>query len=468
MVAMVNRLWQWANSLFVKILLSFWVILLLTLITALLIIQLGLNSDHRLPGWAKQELEHSDFMFRLKEFAPEFLPPPMVSEFGHPLPPLQAEFILVNKSGQIVNAVPLNGDRREILRFVLSSDDPHTPKLKVLRHQQVIFGPRLIQRGTQTYLLYIHRPISQPRFDQLSRFAMRPVILLGALIIFSLIACMALAWHIATPLKKLRNAANQIAVGDLSATLPNIHRRDEVGQLADSLSQMSHTLANAITNQQRLLSDISHELRSPLTRLNMAVALSYKRYGSTNELCRIERESGRLEEMIHALLGLSRMQLDESKIEKQDLAQLLSDLDNDCQFEASQVGKTFQLTHHGPKTLYCFPESLLSAIENLCRNAIKYAVQQIELTIIEQGNNIIITVTDDGPGIPDNELVQVFRPFYRASAARDRDSGGVGLGLAIADWAVRQHGGNIAAHNRSHHNGLCVTIRLPRRTGLAP
>lgn len=462
MVAMVKRLSQFISSLFFKIFLSFWVILILTVGTALLIIQLSINTDHPLPNWARQELKQGAFMLH---YAPPndfpFLPPG-IHNLLPPHPPTPS-LILVSQSGEIVNTPRLGRNRRDILRFILSNDKQKNPKLRIIGPMRVVFGPQMVHLDGENYLLYIHRPINQERMDELSHFQMRPEMLLVMLVVFSLIACIMLAWHIATPLKKLRTSANQIAMGDLSVKLPNIHRRDEVGQLAESLLQMSTTLSNAITNQQRLLSDISHELRSPLTRLNMAVALSNKRYGSTKELKRIEREAERLEEMIRALLGLSRMQLDESKLELQNLTELLEELATDCQFEASQVGKTFILNNQGPQAIYCFPEALLSAVENLCRNAIKYANQTIELRIRHEATQLTFSVLDDGPGIPEDELKEIFRPFYRASEARDRDSGGVGLGLAIADWAVRQHGGRIEAKNRTTQTGLAVTIYLPNR-----
>lgn len=461
MGTMVSRLGQFVSSLFFKILASFWVVLLLTVATTVILVKISSTVDHPLPIWAKHELERSAFMLKFG--------PPEAFPFLHnsnqllfPQPPTP-DFILVNSRGQIVESTPLENNRRAIMQFILSNSDLQQPSLRIISRQHVVFGPQPVRIHGQNFLLYIHHPVGSSRLDELTRFQVSPEFLLIMLIIFSLVACMALAWHIAGPLKTLRNAANQIASGDLSVKLPNINRHDEVGQLADSLSQMSLTLGHAITNQQRLLSDISHELRSPLTRLNMAVALSNKRHGETRELQRIEREAQRLEEMIRALLGLSRMQLDEKELQRCDVSELLAELNSDCQFEATQLNKHFELHHQNPKTICCFPGMLLSGIENLCRNAIKYAQSTIELSIKQIQQEIYIEVQDDGPGIGEQELEHIFRPFYRASEARDRDSGGVGLGLAIADWAVRQHGGRIEAKNRTDCSGLIVSIILPLR-----
>ncbi|CAG8999946.1 MAG: Sensor histidine kinase CpxA [Candidatus Celerinatantimonas neptuna] len=460
MASMVSRLWYMANSLFFKIFLSFWIIVLLTVITAMLIVHLGTKDNYPLPNWAKRELQHGAFFMK---YGP---PPPPLSIMKNlpprPFPQMEhSRLIVVNQRGQIINAPVLGDQQREVLNFIFNVNDPNQPKLRIFHHNQVIFGPWPFHKGEQVKFLYIASQLSPSHLDQLRRFRAQPEILLFILIAFSLAACLVLAWHISRPLKKLRTAANRIAMGELCATLPAIQRKDEIGQLAESFSHMAQTLANAITNQRRLLSDISHELRSPLTRLNMAVALSYKRHGPSNELVRIEKESVRLEEMIRALLGLSRMQLDESRLEDQNLSSLLEELSSDCQFEASQVEKTFRVENYGPEHIRCYPDALLSAIENLCRNAIKYAQKLVELKITTKENQLYIQVQDDGPGIDKEELEQIFRPFYRASKARDRDSGGVGLGLAIADWAIRHHGGMIRASNRTDHSGLCVTMTIP-------
>lgn len=458
MASMVSRLWYIANSLFFKIFLSFWVIVLLTVITAMLIVHLGVKDDYPLPSWAKRDLQHGALFIK---YGPP--PPPLsiLKDFP-PLPRLEhRRLVIVDQEGQIINHPNLGSQQREVLNFLFNVNNPNQPKLRIFEHNQVVFGPLLFHKDEQTRLLYITSRLSPTHLDQLRRFRARPEILLFALIAFSLVACLLLAWHISRPLKKLRTAANRIAMGELCAAIPAIQRKDEIGQLAESFSHMSQTLSNAITNQRRLLSDISHELRSPLTRLNMAVALSYKRHGPSNELARIEKESERLEEMIRALLGLSRMQLDESQLEDQNISSLLEELSNDCQFEASQVGKKFCVENHGPEYMRCYPNVLLSAIENLCRNAIKYAQHRVEMKISLKDTCLCIQVQDDGPGIDKEELEQIFRPFYRASKARDRDSGGVGLGLAIADWAIRHHGGIIRASNRTDHSGLCVTIIIP-------
>lgn len=459
MARLVTWLWALLNSLFVKIILAFWGILLLTLVTGFIIIEVSEQTDFALPHWGNRDLRQAEFISRHPP--PNFRSDRTRSPRG-PFPP-RPQLIVADEEGALVNTPELGELDNPVRNFIFEHTDAKNPKLRILNHHQVIFGPRLINRDGEHQRVYLIKFLPTEQINQLRNLAVSPKKLLGLLVLFSLLACMGLAWHIARPLKKLRNAANQIARGELSATLPDIHRRDEIGQLSISLSRMSQTMANAITNQRRLLSDISHELRSPLTRLNMAVALSNKRNGQTAEMARVEKESQRLEEMIRALLGLSRMQLEESELQDELLGDLLSEMVIDCQFEASQLGKEFIWLNDGPEHFNCYPDVFLSAIENICRNALKYANHRTTLRVhpVTKGW-LTISVEDDGPGIDESELDQIFRPFYRASQARDRNSGGVGLGLAITDWSVRQHGGFIKAENRSgQHRGLIITITLP-------
>lgn len=462
---MVRRYSNKLNTLFVKILLSFWVILLLTVLSAVLILRFSDNTDSILHDNAKLDLaRETEHIRRFYERFPHS---------AGPVPPMhehQREIgrtYIVDKNGQILNRRGMSDVNKRIRQFILDHDDPEQPRVRITPKYMFI-GPSKITVSDSEVFVYLERrlealPQKAPESSlvTLNQFRSQPKLMLVLLAIISLIASMLLAWHISKPLKQLRTAANQLAKGDLETRLPNIHRGDEVGQLASSLELMVSSLRNAINNQRRLLSDISHELRSPLTRLNMAVGLSNKRYGLTNENSRIERESERLEEMINALLGLSRMQLDENQREIVRVSHLIKELSEDCRFEAEQLSKKFSVDNQADIQLTCYPQPLLSAIENLCRNAIKYASESVLLQITTAQKQLYITVRDDGPGIDEQELEQIFRPFYRASSARDRESGGVGLGLAIADWAVRQHSGSILATNRRDRSGLEVTIHLP-------
>ncbi|MDW1918492.1 ATP-binding protein, partial [Vibrio sp. Vb0349] len=210
-----------------------------------------------------------------------------------------------------------------------------------------------------------------------------------------------------------------------------------------------------------LLSDISHELRSPLTRLRMASALATRKQGDSPELVRIDTEAQRLEQMISELLELSRMQVNSHMTrETQPIESLWEEIIKDAQFEAEQMGKKLRYSEIPERHISGNPKLLMSAVENIIRNAIYYGKDEVQIDIQDKTDTLTITVDDNGDGVPDEELEAIFRPFYRVSTARDRHSGGTGLGLTITESAIRQHSGTIVA-SRSPRGGLRVSITLP-------
>ncbi|WP_432460271.1 ATP-binding protein [Agarivorans sp. QJM3NY_25] len=438
------------NNLFVKIFVSFWLILLITAFVAFNMSRLVSTDNFAAPEWALKNLQ--DFEQRIQNN-------PNKAFNQRPAPHSGGRFtmpFLVDEQGLVVNHPQVD---RAIRRFIANHDQVNNPRI-MLDHERVFIGPRAITLDDKTYLLYLERRRSPELMNNLLPLrGSSPWVLAGVAILLSLALCFLLTRHIVSPLKRLQSAANKLSRGQLDTQLPEINRGDEIGQLSESLQRMVDTLNQAISNQQRLLSDISHELRSPLTRLNMALALHKKRQSSSAEVERIERESQRLAEMINALLSLSRMQVNAQRQQAQ-LDELMIDLVDDCNFEAEQLSKKFKATYPEHLSLLCYPQLLSSALENICRNALKYAEQQVTLEANIEQQYLVIVIRDDGPGIDENELDNIFRPFYRCGEARDRDSGGVGLGLAIAESAIRQHGGSISAHNHSG-KGLEVSLRLP-------
>ncbi|MEF1210910.1 ATP-binding protein [Vibrio alginolyticus] len=225
--------------------------------------------------------------------------------------------------------------------------------------------------------------------------------------------------------------------------------------------QMVEAVNQMISGQQRLLSDISHELRSPLTRLRMASALATRKQGESPELTRIDTEAQRLEQMISELLELSRMQANSHMTrETQPLESLWEEIIKDAQFEAEQMGKQLHYSELPKRNISGNPKLLMSAVENIVRNAIYYGKDEVQIDIKADDDTLRITVDDNGEGVPEEELAAIFRPFYRVSTARDRHSGGTGLGLTITESAIRQHSGTIAA-SRSPLGGLRMSITLP-------
>jgi two-component system, OmpR family, sensor histidine kinase CpxA len=303
-----------------------------------------------------------------------------------------------------------------------------------------------------------------------------PVRWLVIAIICSGLVCYLLSWYMTKPIVRLRAATRQLAAGDLTARsgAPASMRRDEVAGLMRDFDAMAERLEILMKAQSRLLNDISHELRSPLARLNVALGLAQRSGTDNGEMLeRIELEASRLNELIGRILTLARLEDGEQQVPQTPvpLDELVLNVAEDAEFEA-------QARHCHVHT--SIPEgnwgvrgnaSLLhSAIENVVRNAIRYTQEgssvEIDLSSQEsaQGPEAVLRISDSGPGVPADALSKVFEPFYRLDDARGRQTGGVGLGLAITERAVRFHGGKVSAHNRLG-GGLQVEIRLPLISG---
>jgi two-component system sensor histidine kinase CpxA len=293
------------------------------------------------------------------------------------------------------------------------------------------------------------------------------------------IVCYGLARYLTAPLVRLRTATHRLASGDLKARFGTRRggRQDELTELGKDFDLMAERIEAIMAAQRRLLSDISHELRSPLARINLAVGLirQRQRTQSDPELERIELEAKRLDTLIGQLLRLTRMESGEDGSEREsvELLPLLKTIVDDADFEAQSRDRTVRITRSEPLTIHGNQEMLHSAIENVVRNAVHYTAEgtTVEVTLERQRSGYdpfaIIRVRDHGSGVPDSSLPDLFRPFYRVADARERESGGVGLGLAIAEQSVRWHGGSINASN-APDSGLLVEIRLPGAEIAAP
>jgi two-component system sensor histidine kinase CpxA len=296
--------------------------------------------------------------------------------------------------------------------------------------------------------------------------------LLAALLISGLV-CLGLAGYLSAPVRRLRTATQALAAGNLGIRVGAIGLRgDEMGGLSRDFDRMAERLQSLIEAQKDLLRDVSHELRSPLARLQAALGLARRRAEgrADEELDRIEREAERLNELIGQILSLTRLAVedDERMREPIELAALVDTIARDAAFEAEQTRRRVEVVETAPVTLTGNPELLHSAIENVVRNAVHYTREDtaVEIALSREtggeadGGAAVITVRDHGPGIGAAYLQRIFEPFFRASESRDRASGGYGLGLAIARRAVELHGGTISAANEPT-GGLKVVIRLP-------
>jgi two-component system sensor histidine kinase CpxA len=341
------------------------------------------------------------------------------------------------------------------------------------------FGPGQFLRQSITadngrrYLLIIDLPPEDHPF-----FGPHGVPGLGILIaiISSGLVCYILARYLTSPIVQLRGATQKLASGDLSARagMPASRRHDEMAELMRDFDRMAERLEDLVTAQNRLLTDISHELRSPLARLNVALELARQRSGpeARSALDRIDRETNRLNQLIQRLLTIARLEAGDESIEKipVHLEQIINEIAKDAAFEAQGRGCQVEATIVDDCVVVGSPGLLHSAIENVVRNAIRYTHDGTSVEVrLEQGvgqpngasvPEAVVRVTDSGPGVPEDALDKLFRPFYRIDDARGRQTGGVGLGLAITDRAVRLHGGTIRVSNRPQ-GGLMVEIRLP-------
>ncbi|MGA9335896.1 MAG: ATP-binding protein [Rudaea sp.] len=288
-----------------------------------------------------------------------------------------------------------------------------------------------------------------------------------AMLICALVSAL-LASYVAAPLARIRASARRVARGDLSARVGVLRfgRSTEVLALADEFDRMAARLKELVEGQQRLVRDVPHEMRSPLSRLRVALELARTQTGADAaiQLDRIEREALRLEEMIAQAIQLSRMETAQrTQVEKVALDELVADIAADAAFEAQARDCTLRITATVPLTVNAEAQLLSSAIENVVRNAVNYtsAESQVDLCVDRSGDHARVRVRDHGPGISHDDCARIFEPYFRTDAARQRKSGGSGLGLAIAKRAIERQGGCICARN-AEGGGLEVEIRLPQ------
>ncbi len=307
-----------------------------------------------------------------------------------------------------------------------------------------------------------------------------PLLGITIAIISSGLMCYLLAWSMTSPVARLRKAAQSLAAGDLSARTgaPTGGRRDELTELMRDFDRMAERIEGLVDSQSRLLKDVSHELRSPLARLSVALGLARQRVTPEvapeieNSLNRIELEADRLNQLIQRLLTISRLESGADGLRRSTLSlrELVQQVAHDAEYESP--GRGCRLAANAtadPADQFLVQadrDLLRSAIENVVRNATRYTAEgtTVEVRLERQqtadGEEIVVRVLDSGPGVPDEALPKIFEPFYRLDDARNRQTGGAGLGLSIADRAIRLHGGQLRASNRKE-GGLEVEIRIP-------
>jgi len=270
-----------------------------------------------------------------------------------------------------------------------------------------------------------------------------------------------------SPLRSLEHVVERFGQGDLSARAET-RRQDEFGKLAGSFNLMAERIETLLTAERRLLQDVSHELRSPLARLEFAVELARTSPDRGKALDRIKKEADRLSSLVSELLQVTRAESDPQSrnLSAIPLRGLLEDVIGDALVEAQARDISLRLDAAEALELRGDRELLRRAVENVLRNAIRYAPEgtTIEISLRKREEHAVIAVRDYGPGVPEESLSNLFKPFFRVEADRNRDSGGVGLGLSIAQRAVALHQGMIRARNE--RPGLLVEIELPNVTAI--
>jgi two-component system, OmpR family, sensor kinase len=310
---------------------------------------------------------------------------------------------------------------------------------------------------------------------------LRPIIIITVILIVVAIATRPLARRIARPLERLTEAARRLGGGDLSARVPapSSHRRwwrrgarraDELAELTRAFNEMAERVERNVRGQQELLANVSHELRSPLARVRMALELVPRDADGEVRLRDIERDLADLDRVIEDVLMTSRLEMTglPTRLESVDVQTILAELAERAHRDPVLAGKRVEVVPGAQLTLAADAVLLKRALWNLVENAAKYGAPPITLAAVDGGGQIELSVTDDGAGIASEERERVLAPFYRADRARSpSDAAGIGLGLTLARRVAEVHGGTIAIGPREsepgRERGCRVTITIPRQ-----
>jgi len=346
--------------------------------------------------------------------------------------------------------------------------------MSVISNDKIIYGGLELTIGQDNYRVYIRRIFSYLSGDYMASFFQEfAYSILTATFLISFPLSFLLAWLVVAPIKRLQQATRDISINtqDRKNLTSLLARKAEFAELAKDFQTMTEEIEQQLFARTRLISDVSHELRSPLTRMKIAIAIADNKLnkdGQNSELQRIKLEADRMNLMLSELLDFTK--LDDlhrnQAIENIDLKRFAGIVINDAQFEAEQVG--VQITSSFPEGLFIEGNKveLLSCLENILRNAIRYAKSSIHFSCdkAKQGDLILLRICDDGKGVPEEDVDKIFSAFYRPDLARSRQSGGVGLGLAIAQKAIAVHSGKVRAENiktNGKTTGFAIHIELP-------
>ncbi len=366
----------------------------------------------------------NEYLSRLQEFFPE------------------RHFLLTASGTDLADGI----DRREMLKRVeAGSRIPPTPG----RHVWIVNAS---DNGQYRFVVELLTPVE----------ANSPVPYITVILIAISGFSYALFRYLVKPVRELRGVLEQFGNGDLAARA-TVHRRDEFGELSRQFNDMAARIETLLGAERRLLEDISHELRSPLARMQFAIEGLPLDGQTATGVMRLQREVNRLSELVGHLLEVTRAEGDPNARQREmfDLKTLTLQILEDCRIEADAKQCELEFEMRGPITIIGDRELLRRAIENLLRNAIRHSPEdgRVEIKLDRLEDIAILEVRDHGPGVPQGLEHKIFEPFFRVDSSRTTSSGGVGLGLSIVKRAVRLHRGEIKAVNAGP--GLRVEMSLP-------
>lgn len=440
---------SWHRTLFFKIFFWFWAVIFLAIFAAV-------STSHWIANDYVREASQRErvHLLRLME-----LKRPIMAEGRKLWRKLRPDWNLVAVPVDMVSQLP-----HDVEEFVDTAADMR----KILWGQEddfLMVGP--IQRGDYLYI-GIRRQHWSSIWDDEQRW-MVPIVFL---VVVTLL-CIALVWSLTRPIRRLQRTVRKLGKGDfdVSEIKSDASRYDEIGELSGDVIDMAEALNRLLQSHQQLLRDVSHELRSPLTRLQIALGIARKKdpEGSLQtEHDRIERAVGQVDGLVGQILDLARLQQQDSNQLQLECRSVASQLDNwikDAEIEMDE--KQIQLQSRLPaEDIDCNWDWVLveRAVDNILRNAIRFSPHGGKLDVsshLTNDGSIEIAIQDQGPGVPEEDLKRIFDPFTQVDSARDHASGGYGIGLALVYRIIELHDGIIEASNQSP--GLRITMRLPRK-----
>ncbi|MHC9509563.1 ATP-binding protein [Kangiella sp. M94] len=453
-------------SLFWKIFLWFWLATLIT-VTSIVFLYSLTGQDNKLVPASDEEakqLRQTAITIQLRKVIDEYQAGSLLI-LNKVNDNLDNTFI-IDKNGEDIAGKEVPDVLYHLSSFYRNRNTPAT----VIIDNIAYIGPEVVFNRGNYYLLFIKQQ-NPHQFTAVVTYLYHSVSIWHLLIALgiSALVCFALTWYLTRPINQLQKTTQAFARGDLTARAqPHLGKRqDEFADLAEDFDLMAERIERVIQSQKRLMSDVSHELRSPLTRMQIAASLAQKTASpeSKGHIDRIELEVERLDEMIGELLQMAA--LERGHINEDRASFMLNDLleviVEDARFEAEAHNKTVDY-HSDQEIKFTGYYSLLArAIENVLRNAIRHTPDDtcVTVTTAETELGIEVRICDSGHGVNEEHLEKIFEAFYRPTDARERTSGGAGLGLAIAKRGIEANGGSIKAYNQPD-SGLCVVFQLPK------